>query len=139
MRKKPRLTYREIADQIFKMTGLDKEIVKAVMDAYAEITEEALLGQVEVPFGKLGYFSYKQISPMENYVPWHPHEGRYGEPYNRDGYQKSCFRFNAVWAGRQKEATRWPFGEENPMLELLDLDAINAADDEDEELEDGDE
>lgn len=139
MRKKPRLTYREIADQIFKMTGLDKEIVKAVMDAYAELTEEALLGQVEVPFGKLGYFSYKQIAPKENHVDWLPLEKRFSDPQNKDGYQKSWFRFNGAWANRQREATRWPFGEENPMLELLDLDAINAADEEDEELEDGDE
>ena len=78
--KKPTLTYREVADQIFKRSGIPLEMIKTVMDLYAEITEEALLGNVEVPFGRIGYFSWKQIMPRKDVVTWNPTEQRYNEP-----------------------------------------------------------
>lgn len=114
--KKPRLTYREVADQIFKRSGIPLELIKTVMDLYEEITEEALLGDVEVPFGRLGHFSWKQIMPRPNVVTWNPTELRYNEPQDIPGFQKTVFRVGANWAKVLKDASRFELGEENPML-----------------------
>lgn len=119
--KRPKLTYREIENQIFLRTGIPREMVRAVINNYGEIIEEALIGQVEVPFCKLGYFTIKQMQPkrMRQSIP---NTHNYGEMIDLDGYQKTIFRTNTVWAGRQKQATLWRMGEENPMLELFDWD-----------------
>lgn len=113
--KKPSLTYREVADQIFKRSGIPLEIIKTVMDLYAEITEEALLGNVEVPFGRIGYFSWKQITPRPNVVTWNPSESRYNDPMDVPGFQKTVLRVGSKWAKILKDASRFELGEENPM------------------------
>lgn len=113
--KKPTLTYREVADQIFKRSGIPLEMIKTVMDLYAEITEEALLGNVEVPFGRIGYFSWKQITPRQDVVTWNPTEQRYNEPQDIPGFQKTVLRVGSNWAKVLKDASRFELGEENPM------------------------
>ena len=113
--KKPALTYREVADQIFKRSGIPLEMIKTVMDLYAEITEEALLGNVEVPFGRIGYFSWKQINPRAEVVTWNPQEHKYNEPMDIPGFQKTVLRVGSNWAKVLKDASRFELGEENPM------------------------
>lgn len=130
--KKPRLTLKEIANQIFIRTGFPKAVIKTIMDEYAEITEEALLGQVEVPFGRIGYFSWKQINPRENVVTYDAYNHCYREPQDVPGFQKTVFKTNRTWAGRIKEATLFGLDEENPAITSL----INY--DEDEDVDDGD-
>ena len=113
--KKPSLTYREVADQIFKRSGIPLEMIKTVMDLYAEITEEALLGNVEVPFGRIGYFSWKQINPRADVVTWNPQEHKYNEPMDIPGFQKTVLRVGSNWAKVLKDASRFELGEDNPM------------------------
>lgn len=113
--KKPTLTNREIADQIFKRSGIPLEMIKTVMSLYAEITEEALLGNVEVPFGRIGYFGWRQIMPKEEVVTWNPKKLQYNKPQNTPGFQKTVFRVGSAWAKVLKEASRFELGEENPM------------------------
>lgn len=131
--KRPKLTYREIENQIFLRTGIPREMVRAVINSYGEIIEEALIGQVEVPFCKLGYFTIKQMQP-KTVRQVLPRAANYGEMIDLDGYQKTIFRTNTVWAGRQKQATLWRIGEENPMLELFDWD--DGMDDENDDTDD---
>ena len=90
-------------------------MIKTVMDLYAEITEEALLGNVEVPFGRIGYFSWKQIMPRKDVVTWNPTEQRYNEPQDIPGFQKTVLRIGSNWAKVLKEASCFKLGEENPM------------------------
>lgn len=114
--KKPSLTYREVADQIFKRSGIPLEMIKTVMDLYAEVTEEALLGNVEVPFGRIGFFSWKQINPRSDVVTWNPKEQRYNEPEDIPGFQKTVLRVGSNWAKVLKDASRFELGEKNPMM-----------------------
>lgn len=138
--KKPRLTYREVADQIFKRSGIPLELIKTVMDLYAEVTEEALLGDVEVPFGRIGCFSWKQIMPRENVVTWNPCERKYNDPEDIPGFQKTVLRVGANWAKILKDASRFELGEENPMKFGTAETAVYEEDEneENEELEDED-
>ena len=114
--KKPKLTYREVANQIFLRTGIPPEIIKTVMDVYADITEEALLGAVEVPFGRIGHFSWKQIRPRANVATWDAWNRCYTEPHDVPGFQKTVFRVGAKWASILKEASYYELGQPNPML-----------------------
>ena len=54
--KKPRLTQKEVAYQIFLRTGFPADMVKTTLDIYGEIIQEGLLGQVEVPIPGIGHF-----------------------------------------------------------------------------------
>lgn len=113
--KKPKLTYREIADQIYKRTGFPLEVIKSTMDAYYEITEEALLGQVEVPFGRIGCFSWRQVEPRKGVVTWNFQSKDYNKPTNLPGFQKTVFKVGTVWASYLKNATLFNMGEKNPV------------------------
>lgn len=119
--KRPKLTYREVENQIFLRTGIPREMVRAAISSYCEIIQEALIGQVEVPLYKLGYFTIKQMKPkqMKQYFEI---ASNYGEMIDLDGYQRPIFRVNSYFAHNLKEATLWRIGEENPMLELFDWD-----------------
>lgn len=127
--KRPKLTYREVENQVFLRTGIPREMVRAAISSYCEIIQESLIGQVEVPLYKLGYFTIKQMKPkqMKQYFAI---ASNYGEMMDLDGYQKPIFRVNSYFAHNMKEATLWKFGEENPMLELFDWD--DGMDDEEE-------
>lgn len=70
--KKPRLTQKEVAYQIFLRTGLQADIIKSVLDIYGEIIQEGLLGQVEVPIPGIGYLSWKQVAPRADVRRWNP-------------------------------------------------------------------
>lgn len=140
--KRPKLTYREIENQIFLRTGIPREMVRAVVNSYGEIIEESLIGQVEVPFCKLGYFTIKQMKPRR-VKQLLSVASNYGELMDLDGYQKTIFRVNTTWAHKQKEATLWKDGEENPMLKLFNwdggVDDSDAEEIEEEGIEDGEE
>lgn len=114
--KKPKLTYREVANQIFQRTGIPLEIIKTVMDVYADVAEEALLGAVEVPFGRIGHFSWKQIRPRANVATWDAWNRCYTEPHDIPGFQKTVLRVGAKWASILKEVSYYELGQPNPML-----------------------
>ena len=112
--KKPKLTSLEVMEQIRDRTGVPLEGVRKILEAYNALTKEALLENVEVPFGEIGYFSWKQINAREDVVTWNPRERRYNEPENIPGFQKTVMRINKTWAKELKERTRFEYGEENP-------------------------
>lgn len=127
--KKPRLTINEIINQIFIRTGFPKAVIKNVMEVYAEIAEEALLGQVEVPFGKIGYFSWKQIHPRKDVVRYDAFNHCYKDPQDVPGYQRTVFKINRGWADRIKKVTLFGADEENPATtSLIDNEDVNNGD-----------
>ena len=112
--KKPRLTQKEVAYQIFLRTGFPADMVKTTLDIYGEIVQEGLLGQVEVPISGIGHFGWKQINPRSNVRRWNPKEQCYTEPQDIQGFQKTVLRLSSKWSAKQKEATLFDVGEENP-------------------------
>lgn len=114
--KKPKLTYREVAKAISNRTGLPEGMTKAFINAYGDITKEALLAQVEVPFADVCVFSWKQINPRENVATYNYFTHEKNEPSNVDGFQKTTVKMNKHWAKELKELTSFGVGEENPAL-----------------------
>ena len=112
--KKPRLTQKEVAYQIFLRTGFTADMVKTTLDIYGEIVQEGLLGQVEVPIPGIGHFGWKQINPRSKGRRWNPKEQCYTEPQDIQGFQKTVLRLSSKWSAKQKEATLFDVGEENP-------------------------
>ena len=117
--KKPRLTQLEIARQIYYRTGFPVEMIKTVIEIYGEITQESLLGQVEVPFPGIGTFSWKQISPRKNVQQWCAWSQSFSEVYDKPGYQKTTLKLSRTWSTKLKEATRFEYGETNPATTSL--------------------
>lgn len=142
--KKPKLTYREVAKAISNRTGLPENMVKAFIDAYADITKEALLAQVEVPFADICVFSWKQIPPRENVVVTNPFTHESTEPMNIDGFQKTTVQINKRWVKELKELTSFGVGEENPVLSGnlrrrdMNIDETDEEESKDAELQDND-
>lgn len=130
--KKPRLTQKEVAYQIFLRTGFPVDMVKTTLDIYGEIIQEGLLGQVEVPIPGIGHFGWKQINPRSNVRRWNPKEKCYTEPQDIQGFQKTVLRLSSKWSAKQKEATLFDVGEENPAnTSLVNYDEDDEIDDED--------
>lgn len=130
--KKPRLTQKEVAYQIFLRTGFPPDMIKTTLDIYGEIIQEGLLGQVEVPIPGIGHFGWKQINPRADVRTWNPSECCYNEPKNVPGFQKTVLRLSSKWRDKQKEATLFELDEDNPAkTNLVDYS-------EDEEMEEED-
>lgn len=113
--KKPRVTELEVMKQIEQRTGIPIEGIKKILDAYDDIVKEALLMNIEVPFGTVGYFSWKQINARENVSTWNAFDKVFTEPHDVPGFQKTVMRINKKWAEELKQATRFEVGESNPM------------------------
>lgn len=127
--KKPRLTQKEVAYQIFLRTGFPPDMIKTILDIYGEIVQEGLLGQVEVPIPGIGHFGWKQINPRADVRTWNPNSHCYNEPKDVPGFQKTVLRLSSKWSAKQKAATLFELSEDNPAkTNLVDYD-------EDEEME----
>lgn len=127
--KKPRLTQKEVAYQIFLRTGFPPDMIKTTLDIYGEIVQEGLLGQVEVPIPGIGHFGWKQINPRADVRTWNPNKHCYSEPKDVPGFQKTVLRLSSKWSAKQKAATLFELSEDNPAkTNLVDYD-------EDEEME----
>lgn len=131
--KKPRLTQKEVAYQIFLRTGFPADMVKTTLDIYGELVQDCLLGQVEVPIPGIGWFGWKQINPRSNVKRWNPKERCYTEPTDVPGFQKTVLRLSTKWSAKQKEATLFDIDEENPASTSL----VNYDEDDEEDVDDG--
>lgn len=114
--KRAKLTYREVAKAIADRTGLPENMTKAFIDAYSDIVKEAIIGQVEVPFGDICIFGWKQINPRENVVTYNHFTHDFNEPVDVEGFLKMSIRANKNWSKELRRVTRFDMGEENPVL-----------------------
>lgn len=134
--KKPRLTQKEVAYQIFLRTGFPADMIKTTLDIYGEIVQEGLLGQVEIPIPGIGHFSWKQINPRSNVRRWNPQEHCYTEPQDIQGFQKTVLRLSSKWSAKQKAATLFDIGEENPAnTNLVSYDENDEIDNENDKID----
>jgi len=113
--KKPRVTELEVIKQIEDRTGIPVEGIKKIVNAYSDIVKEALLSGVEVPFGEICYFSWKQINARPDVCTWNPYTCCYTEPHDIPGFRKMVVRVNQNWGREFKAVTLFNLGEKNPM------------------------
>lgn len=140
IKKKPKLTYRELVKQISDRTGTTFAMTKAFMDTFDEVIKESLLGQVEVPIGTVCTLSWMQINPRENVQTWDPWKKEMTEPHDVPGFQKTTVQINNGWKRQLKELTLFYLGEENPVPTTLPDDmVVLKLDDNDDEEEETDE
>lgn len=119
LNKKPRLTPNEVNKAISYRTGLPVSMIKTVVDAYVEIAKECLLGQVEVSFGNMLSFTWKQINPRENVRTYNHQKKDFDPPHAVPGFQRTGIRVNKNWGDQLKEATKFELGEDNPATTNL--------------------
>ena len=103
--KKPRLTHEDIIREIYNRSGLPITGIYQVLGCYNDIVKEALLNEVEAPFGDIGFFSWKQINPREDVSVFNPRYQTYDEHRNMPGFRKTVMRINQKWHDTLKEAT----------------------------------
>lgn len=63
MGKYPKLSYKEIRDEIIARTHQDRKVVMAVMDAHRDILREALVNGVEVGIADLCTLTFRDHPP----------------------------------------------------------------------------
>lgn len=115
MRPKAKLSPTDVAKAISARTGLSPKMARTVIDAYVDIVKEALMAQVEVPFGRFCIFSWTQYQPKKDFVNWDYRTHAMTEPHDTPGYQKTSVRVSSEWQKKLKEATLFFDGEENPV------------------------
>lgn len=111
--KKPRLTHDEVIREIANRTGIAINTIYRALWTYNEIAKEALMENVEIPLGDIGFLSWKFCMPHEQRV--NKQIGvKNGEQELRHfaGHQKTSLRVNAKWAQELKELTKFDFDME---------------------------
>lgn len=63
MGKYPRLSHKEIRDEIIKRTHQNRQVVMAIMDAHRDIMREALCNGVEVGIADLAILTFRDHPP----------------------------------------------------------------------------
>lgn len=64
--KKAKLNFKETVAEIAKRTNIPIEVVSKIILAYNQIVTECLLEEVEVPFGEIGFFSWRKTKIKKN-------------------------------------------------------------------------
>lgn len=103
---RPILNFSEIINEISKRNVVPAYIVKKVLQSYAQIVEEALIEGVEVPFGRIGDFTWKVYT--QKLIP---------KSFNKDEverieYKNIFFRPHNTWLSELKKATITPIFKE---------------------------
>ncbi len=114
--KKPKLTHEEVIYEIYNRTGFPINGIYQVLGVYNDIVQESLYEQVEVPFGDIGFFSWKQINPREDVTVYNPKYKTYEKHKNMPGFRKTAFRINRKWHNSLKQYTMsepWKEKEKN--------------------------
>lgn len=112
-----KLSVKETTKAIANRTGFPETMVRGVIEAYSEIVKEAVLAQVEVPFGSVGTFTWRQVAPRENARVWDYSTMSYKENVDLEGYQKMAFKPGKKWAQVLRKKTSFTIGEENPAID----------------------
>lgn len=111
-KRKAKLSTDELLREISNRTSLSMKDSLAVLCAYFDIMEEALINKVETPIGHIGVLSWKTTPPKE-YVEWIYTVGpKKGEKYiatNVDGYDKPCVRISKSFRDMVKQKSIVPY------------------------------
>lgn len=112
----PILTMSESVHEIKKRTNIPEELVYKVLWAYHQITREAVLNEVEVQFGDMGFFSWEEVRQRLNAYWRNPSTGE-EKRVDYPGYLKPKFRPTNKFKKELRENTIKPIvreeGEEN--------------------------
>lgn len=86
MSKYPRLSHKEVRDEIIKRTHQDRQVVMAIMSAHRDIIREALCNGIEVGIADLCILTFQDYKPRPAGEYW---DGFAKERHyfpNRQGY-----------------------------------------------------
>lgn len=113
MRKKLKLSKKELLAELNERTGHDKKTIEKILGCYEDIVFQCLKNKIEISFGGLGTFTYKEILPRD-YVEWKGFNnlGEYVIFFekNTDGCIKPSFRLTRTFKKRIREQTNIPYG-----------------------------
>lgn len=106
----------EAITEIQKRTNIPKELVYKVLWSYHQIVREAILNEVEVQFGDMGFFSWEEFKQRLNAYCRNLATGE-SKRADYPGHLKFKFRPTKKWKRELKEKTIKPIvreeGEEN--------------------------
>lgn len=121
--KKPRFTLAVIYEELSERTNVPLSVIERIMDAYTQMVEESISNRVEIPFGKIGRFTFT-ISPPHDYVEWN---GFYQDKpviyykNKADGHIKIGWKFSPTFKQRFKEYTKIPYGSMPSLPDVIEL------------------
>ena len=113
MVRKPKITEKEVYEELAKRVNAPKELMQKVFRAYQKMIYQCAVEQVEIAFGSMGCFK-TFIKPPREHIEWNSW-GVNGEKIvfyldQADGYVKPYFRFYPnVWK-EAKEILAIPYG-----------------------------
>ena len=110
-KKRIKLTSAELYKEVEKRSGVTAQLVSIALQHYADIIFESVAAGVEVPFYKLGYFSFKDMSPrfLKARENWN---GVMAVDHWSNGYRTLVFRPSPTTREKMKELVNFPHEEE---------------------------
>lgn len=110
--KLPRISQREIIKELSHRTGLSTGLVEKVLKAHEEIIQQCLCNQIQVPFGKIGVFSFKVVPPRK-YIEWNGYLNKTAVIFYQnkaDGYIKPLWKYLDSFNRKARRASAIPYG-----------------------------
>lgn len=113
MKRKLKLSKKDLLTELSGRCGTDKRSIEKFIKCYEDIVFQCLKNKIEVSFGKIGTFTFRESLPRD-YIEWKgfTDSGDYIVFFqkNRDGYIKPSFRLNTTFKKILREETYIPYG-----------------------------
>ena len=112
--KHPRLTKQEIVTELYNRTGLPKDSIMKIIEAYADIIRQSIIAGVEVSVKGLGVFTFKTYQPKDVVLKFSLKNGKHkkGDIIHCKGYRVPYFRVTGDCKEEMKEKTEFDYGQE---------------------------
>lgn len=113
MKKKLKLSKKDLITELSERSGNDKRTILKIIECYEDIVFQCLKNKIEVSFGGLGTFTFKEVLPRD-YIEWKGftdnREYTIFFQKNTDGFIKGSFRMNPTFKRTLREQTCIPHG-----------------------------
>lgn len=110
----PRLSKEETVREIYNRTGLPKDSIVRIIEAYIEIIRESIIAGVEVSLRGLGVFTYKTYQPKDMVLRMEPKCSSFkkGDTIHVKGYRVPYFRITSNCKKEMREKTEFDYVEQ---------------------------
>ena len=109
--KYPRLSKKELQDEIYERTGFPVDTIRKIVGAYTDIISETIMAGVEVPIRGLGVLTFKELKPRNLRMNVKTLKHDIGDIIRVKGYRYPVLRLKQGLREEMRKKTEWDWDE----------------------------
>lgn len=107
VKKMPKVQNGTIYSEIQQRTGLQKVVIKSVMEAFFDIIKECVVNGFEVQLKNFGLFTWRHFPPRKNVTVYNHKIYEYVTIDESPGFYLPFFKPHKTWKSATKYSTKY--------------------------------